>query len=104
MSSDSQNQSGNKLSEGLVTENLKTLRVLHQLLMVVAAGIFAFALRPDPSNDFKAALVELSALREVSFDGWGKFIIDRYKSDEERNDKFVLDVIHLAGLPIEGNP
>jgi hypothetical protein len=104
MSGDSLNLNANKLSEVLVTENLKTLRVLHQLLMAVAAGILAFALRPDLSNDYKAALNELSELREVSFDGWGKFIIDRYKSDEERNQKLVLAVIHFAGLPIEGSP
>ena len=96
--------SGSKPSESLVTENIKTLRLLHQLLMVVAAAILVFALRPDLSNDYKAALSELSELREVSFDGWGNFITERYKSDEGLNDKFVSAVIHLAGLPIQGNP
>lgn len=104
MAAEAPKPSESKPSESLVTENLKTLRLLHQLLMVVAAAILAFALRPDLSNDYKAALNELSELREVSFEGWGKFITDRYKSDEEHNDKFVLAVIRLAGLPIQGHP
>ena len=40
-----------EIPDALVTENLKTLRLLHQLLMVVAAAILAFALRADLSKD-----------------------------------------------------
>jgi hypothetical protein len=90
--------------EGLVTENIKTLRLLHQLLMVVSAAILAFALRPDQSKDYKAALNELSTLKEISFDGWGKFIMERYQADEDHNQNFVLGIIHRAGLPIQGSP
>ncbi len=72
--------------------------------MVVAAAILAFALRSDLSGDYTTALYELSALKEVSFDGWATFISDRYRVDEASNDKFALSVVHMAGLSIQGHP
>jgi hypothetical protein len=96
--------SGNRTPEAVVTENLKSLKLLHQILIVASAAVLAFALRPDFSNDYRLALDELSALREISFDGWSKFITDRYKAKAERNDKFVQEVVHLAGLNFQGHP
>ena len=72
--------------------------------MVVAAAILAFALRPDLSGDYTNALNELSALKQVSFDGWATFITNRYKGEQDNNNKFVLSVVHLASLPIQGSP
>jgi hypothetical protein len=91
-------------SEAVVSENLKTLRLLHQLLMVVAAAVLAFALRSDPSNDYKLALEELSALREVPFDGWTRFVADHYKTVGFQNEKFARRLVRQAGLPITGQP
>ena len=91
-------------SDALLGENVKALRLLHQVLMVVSAAVLAFALRPDPSNEYRSALDELSVLREVSFDGWTKFVTNRYKGVEDQNEKFVRGVIHDAGLPIAGHP
>src|SRR5208282_5823871 len=65
------------ISEGMLTENLKTLRVLHQLLMVVAAAILVFALRVDRSRDYRAALDELRAMQDLNFSGWTTFVRDR---------------------------
>lgn len=92
------------MSEGLVTENLKTLRVLHQLLMVVSAAILVFALRVDQSKDYKGALDELRAVKEVDFTKWVTFVRDRYTDYQRQNDKFVRDIVRLAGLPLQGNP
>jgi hypothetical protein len=92
------------MSEALVTENLKTLRVLHQLLMVVSAAILVFALRIDQSKDYKGALDELRAVKEVDFTKWVTFVRDRYSDYQSQNDKFVRDIVRLAGLPLQGNP
>jgi hypothetical protein len=94
----------NEVPEALVTENLKTLRLLHQLLMVVAAAILVFALRADLSKDYKAALDELAALKETPFETWGTFIAERYNTYESQNDKFVRDIVQRASLPLQGNP
>jgi hypothetical protein len=88
-----------KAPESLIIENLKTLRVLHQLLMVVAAAILAFALRADLSKQYRGALDELAALKETPFEKWVTFISDRYKDDREHNDNFARSIVRQAGLP-----
>jgi len=94
----------NKIADVNVSENLKTLRLLHQIIMIVVAAILAFALRPDRSGEYKDALDELAALREVSFGGWGAFISERYKAEQDSNTKIVKSIIRLSGVPIGGNP
>lgn len=94
----------NAMSEGLLSENLKTLRVLHQLLMVVSAAILVFALRVDMSKDYRAALDELRAMQDLNFTGWVTFVRDRYKNYENQNDEFVRKIVRLAGVPLQGNP
>jgi hypothetical protein len=93
-----------EIPDALVTENLKTLRLLHQLLMVVAAAILAFALRADLSTAYKAALDEPVALKQTPFENWGSFITDRYKDYENQNDEFVRDIVERASLLLQGNP
>lgn len=88
----------------LLSENLKALRLLHQLLMVVAAAILVFALRPDQTEIYEAALNELLALKEMRFDGWPAFINQHYRADEDRNTAFVRAVVREAGLQFLGNP
>jgi hypothetical protein len=104
MTDESSSTVGRNPSEGLVTENIKTLRILHQLLMVVSAGILAFALRPDHSNDYKSALDELAIIKQVSYGGWSNYVAHRYKAETDRDVKFILNVIHQAGISIKGAP
>jgi hypothetical protein len=94
----------NETSEGLLIENLKTLRVLHQLLMVVSAAVLVFALRVDMSKDYRGALDELRAVQDLNFTGWITFVRSRYSNYENQNDDFVRDIVKLAGLPLQGNP
>lgn len=104
MTSENATATPTAMSEALLTENLKTLRVLHQLLMVVSAAILVFALRVDMSKDYRAALDELRAIQDLNFTGWVTFVRDRYKNYENQNDEFVRDVVRLAGVPLQGNP
>jgi hypothetical protein len=90
--------------EGLVTENIKTLRLLHQLLIVISAAILVFALRPDQSNDYKAALNELATLKQLSFGGWSNYVAQRYKAETDRDAKFILGVVRQAGVRVKGTP
>jgi hypothetical protein len=90
------------ISEGTLTENLKTQRVLYQLLMVVADAILVFALRVDRSRDYQAALDELRAMQDLNFTSWIMFVRDRYKSYENQNDEFLHDIVKLAGGPLQG--
>lgn len=84
-------QNANPEDTAQLIEHLKTLRVLHQLLMVVAAAVLAFALRADQSKEYRAALDELTALKETRFDTWAAFVHEHYKDYEDQNDKFVRE-------------
>jgi hypothetical protein len=89
--------SGERTPDTLVIENLKALRLLHQLLMVVAAAILAFALRADLSKDYRAALDEVGALKETPFEEWTTFVRERYKDCQIQNDRFARDIVHESG-------
>jgi len=88
----------------LLNENLKVIKVLHQILMAVSAAILAFALRPDLSRDYKAALEEIAALKQVSFGGWSNYVAQHYKAATNQDAKFVRAVVHQAGLRVRGVP
>lgn len=77
-----------------MNENLKTLRLLHQLLMLAAAVVFVFAFTPDPVGDYNAALDELAAVREISgsLQGYGYYVRDRLKPRGDADTKFLLSV------------
>jgi hypothetical protein len=87
-----------------LTERLKTLRVLHQLLMVVAEAILAFALRADHSKEYRAALEQLTALKETRLDTWATFVHEHYEHHKDQNDRFAREIVGKAGLPIQGKP
>jgi len=88
----------------LVNEGLRTLRLLHQVLILVGAAVLVFALRPDPTEEYKTALNELSTLKEVPFGQWPIFINEHYKKHEDQNNEFVVSLIRNAGLRIQGDP
>jgi hypothetical protein len=48
-----------------VIDSIKTLRFLHQLLLVVAGAALILGFTPDPSHAYNAALEELIALKKI---------------------------------------
>jgi hypothetical protein len=93
-----------KIAGNSAIENLKVIKVLHQVLMAVTAAILAFALRPDLTHEYKQALDELVTLKQVSLGGWSNYVAQRYRRDSEQDAKFVMSVIHQAGLHVKGAP
>lgn len=85
-------------------ENLKVIKVLHQLLKAVTAAILAFALRPDLTQEYKAALSELATLKQLSYGGWSNYIGQRYKTDMDQDVRFIRGVVRQAGLRVKGTP
>jgi len=88
----------------LGTESLRTLRLLHQVLILVGAAVLVFALRPDPTEEYRTALNELSTLREVPFNQWPIFLNEHYREYEDQNNEFVVSLIRKAGLQVQGDP
>jgi hypothetical protein len=85
-------------------ENLKAIKILHQLLMAVTAAILAFALRPDQSQEYKAALDEVAALKQLPYGGWSNFVAERYKTEADQDVKFVRGLVRQASLRVKGSP
>jgi hypothetical protein len=57
------------------------------------------------TEDYRAALDELFALKEVLFpEEWAAFITERYKKNYAENNKFVQGIVRQAGLPLQGDP
>lgn len=87
------------------SELLKSLRLLHQILMIVAGAVLAFALRTDLSKESSAALQELAAIRQLSFENYPSYVHDRYFKKEEDEDRaFLLRAIKKAGMNTIAEP
>jgi hypothetical protein len=84
-----------------VVENLKAIKVLHQLLMAVTAAVFVFVLRPDLTQEYKDSLDELAALKQVSWGGWSNYVAHRYQDELDRDNKFLRSWIREAGLRVK---
>lgn len=83
-----------------VLENLKAIKVLHQLLMAVTAAVFVFVLRPDLTQEYKNALDELAALKQVSLGGWSNYVAHRYRTDLDQDKKLLRSWLREAGLNV----
>ena len=62
-------------------ETLRTVRLLHQVIIAVGAALLAFALSPDESDSLQNTLDELYALQELDFSKYATWIVTA-RSDE----------------------
>lgn len=85
-------------------ERLKSLRSLHQMLCVAAAAVLAFAMTPDRSKEYRAALDELETLRQLSPNKYPTYVQGLFAEQEQTNYDFVLRAARRAGLPPQGKP
>jgi len=83
-----------------VVENLKAIKVLHQLLMAVTAAALVFVLRPDLTQEYKNSLDELAALKQVSWGGWSNYVAHHYQDELDQDNKFLRSWIREAGLRV----
>lgn len=90
------------MNEG-VTENLKAIKVLHQLLMAVTAAVSVFILRPDLTQEYKNSLDEVAALKQVSWGAWSNYVAHRYQNELDQDNKFLRSWIHQAGVRVKND-
>src|SRR5437762_2077883 len=70
-------------------ETLKTVRLLHQVIIALSAALLAFVLAPQNAEHLDAGLNELRTLRDldkVSFLRWGADKITRVETPRVRRD------------------
>lgn len=85
-------------------ERLKSLRLLHQAMIVASGAVLIFALTPDLSEQYRAALDEVTTLRQISLTDYPYFVKERMREQEDANYRFLLDVVRQVRLPVKGQP
>jgi len=85
-------------------ETLKSLRLIHQLVIIATATIIVFAVAPDRSAQYVDALDELSALRQVSFDDFPGYVHWLMREQEEQDNQFVRNVVRSANISVPTRP
>jgi hypothetical protein len=60
---------------------VKTVSILHTVLIGVSAAILAFAMSPDKVDLYKSALHELSVLRTLRWEGFSHFVATHVSGD-----------------------
>jgi hypothetical protein len=66
-------------------ENLKTARVIHQLIIAISAAVIAFGLSPDRTAQYQTSLKELTSLRQLSFDDYVAFATRSVHIKDDQN-------------------
>ena len=80
-------------------QRLKALKSLQQLICLAAAAVLAFALTPDRSKEYRAALNELEHFRKVSLNDYPAYAEQQLAGQEEANRALLLKAVKQAHLP-----
>ena len=81
-------------------ERLKSLRSLHQMICIAAAAVLAFAMTPDRSKEYRAALDELEAFRKVDLKSYPVYVKRQFVSQEKSNRALVVKAAKQAHLTV----
>lgn len=57
----------------------KASKLLHQLIIAACAAMIAFALTPDPADNYRKALAEVQTLEGFTREQYSKYVLDRLK-------------------------
>ena len=83
-------------------ESLKTVRLIHQIVIGACAAIIALALSPDTIRKYKAALSELDVLNKISFNEYAESACqteNNYYANLPSVDKELLEAAHMSNVP-----
>ena len=80
-------------------ENVRTLRIIHQLSIGLCVAVLMFAISPDLSDRYQRALKEITALRAYSL---REYATDAYATLAQEEDKFSQQTV--ATLATSSHP
>jgi hypothetical protein len=83
----------------MLTESLKTVNRVHQLIIAVSAAIIAFGISPNKSKQYEAALRDVATLKQLSMNDYDRFS-ERFlpKKDKDLAEHYA-SVLKQAGYP-----
>ena len=93
-------------TDAALGESLKSLRFLHQLLLVATAVVLVLGLASDPSKTYRLSLNELDALRQIQpaiqDNAYAGYLRARAGSSAVQDGKPFVDLIQKAGAHVDG--
>jgi hypothetical protein len=84
-------------------EQLKALKLLQQVICLIAAAVLAFAVTTDRSKDYRAALDELEVFRKVDLKNYPVYVKRQFASQEEANRALLLKAAKQAHLTVRSS-
>ncbi len=84
-------------------ERLKALKLLQQLICVVAAAVLAFAVTTDRCKDYRAALDELEVYRKVDLNNYPGYVKRQFASQDVANTALLLGAAKQAHLTVRSS-
>jgi hypothetical protein len=84
-------------------ERLKALKSLQQVICVVAAAVLAFAVTPDRSKEYRAALDELEVFRKVDLKTYPEYVKGQFAPQEDANRALLLSAAKQAHLIVRSS-
>jgi len=84
-------------------ERLKALKALQQVICVAAAAVLAFAVTPDRSKEYRAALDELEVFRKVDLKTYPEYVKEQFAREEDANRALLLRAARQAHLIVRSS-
>lgn len=69
-----------------MNETLKTIRLIHQILIIASAALLAFALSPYNATHYRSAISELTLLKRLEIKGYVEFAGNVAQDDVMKDD------------------
>ena len=88
----------------IMDNRLKSLRTLHNVIIVASSIVLLFAMLPDRSVQYQAALQEINALRRVKLADYPDYVKQQFRNQNEANYQLLLRAVHSLGIGISGHP
>jgi hypothetical protein len=84
-------------------DRLKALKSLQQLICLVAAAVLAFAVTPDRSKEYRAALDELEVFRRIDLKNYPPYVKRQFSSEEKANRSLLFKAAKRAHLTLRSS-
>lgn len=83
-----------------MTESLKSVRILHNLLVLVCAAIIVFAYAPDRTRRYSAAENELNQYSRLSSNDYFGYVYSSLKPDEQKEKSRMVNLLRQRGYQV----
>jgi len=77
-----------------MNEYVKAVKVIHQLLILAASAVLAFALTPNLEPQYERADATLSLLQNCKPDSWDEYVLGILGNSDKSETKYIHQLVH----------